>query len=342
MSVRPIGQILFLWRYAKIKSFKRHNLMIPQLRENHQLDNEDPAFGPSSFMQWPPARVQNQEGLASQVGPTRLSSLSWTNPSSNKCKLCGRRYNISCLLSFLPAMETCERLCSVFSSTIFPLMPLLHMHSFGEDFRTFWREINPANMHDSEPSLLLQRKPGFLSLLLSILFSSLTAASPSQLKDVLGKEDVPDKRDIYFAAALSTTLTGFPRQPSIYSLAAYIFAQSQFVREEDFSDAPDFITTSFRVALGMGLHRDFPNSVFTIAEMETRRRLWFYICHLDVMSSCSSGLSPLFLDEKMANTEAICRYDYQAVGSAPSVNGEGIYKYDSKIEGRQLLILIDS
>lgn len=220
-------------------------------------------------------------------------------------------------------------------------MPLLHIHSFGEDFKAFWKEINPVNMHDSEPSLLLQRKPGFLSLLFSILFSSLTAASPSQLKDVLGKEAVPDKREIYFAAALSTTLTGFPRQPSIYSLAAYIFAQSQFVREEDFSNAPDFITTSFRVALGMGLHRDFPNAVFTIAEMETRRRLWFYICHLDVMSSCSSGLSPLFIDEKMANTEAICRYDYQAVGNVPSINEEGIYKCDYKDEG-MVLILVDS
>ena len=193
-------------------------------------------------------------------------------------------------------------------------MPLFHLQSFSEDFREFWKEINPANMHDSGPSRLLQRKPGFLALLLSIVFSSLTSAPSSWMKELLGEEEVPDKRDIYFAAALSTTLTGFPRQPSIYSLAAYIFAQSQFVREEDFPDSPDFITTSFRVALGMGLHRDFPGTSFTIAEIETRRRLWFYICHLDVMSSCSSGLSPLFIDEKMANTEKIGQSDRQGEG----------------------------
>lgn len=213
-------------------------------------------------------------------------------------------------------------------------MPLLHLHSFGEDFREFWKEINPANMHDSEPSRLLQRKPGFLALLLSILFSSLTSASPSWLKQLLGEEHVPDRREIYFAAAMSTTITGFPRQPSIYSLAAYIFAQSQFVREEDFPDSPDFITTSFRVALGMGLHRDFPGSPFTVAEMETRRRLWFYICHLDVMSSCSSGLSPLFIDEKMANIEAISQFDHQVVGNGQFGNGEGIYQCDCESEGR--------
>ena len=110
---------------------------------------------------------------------------------------------------------------------------------------------------------------------------------------------------------VSATLTGFPRHPSIYSLAAYIIAQSQFVREEEFSDAPDFISTSFRIALGMGLHRQLPEAGFTAAELETRRRLWWYILHLDVMSSCSSGLSPLFIDEKMTNTPSICQYDAQ-------------------------------
>ena len=110
---------------------------------------------------------------------------------------------------------------------------------------------------------------------------------------------------------ISATLTGFPRRPSIYSLAAYIIAQSQFVREEEFSDAPDFISTSFRIALGMGLHRHLPEAGFTVAELETRRRLWWYILHLDVMSSSSSGLSPLFIDEKMANTDSICQYDAQ-------------------------------
>ncbi|KEF58809.1 uncharacterized protein A1O9_03652 [Exophiala aquamarina CBS 119918] len=239
-------------------------------------------------------------------------------------------------------METCEKLCGIFASTVFPLMPLLHMHSFGEDFSEFWKEINPGNMHDSEPSRFLQRNPGFLALLLSILFSSLASASSSWLKELLGEDNVPDRREIYFAAAMSTTLTGFPRKPSIYSLAAYIFTQSQFAREEDFPDSPDFITTSFRVALGMGLHRDFPSSSLTVAEMETRRRLWFYICHLDVMSSCSSGLSPLFIDERMANTEAICLFDRPNVGNAQSGNEDGTHQCDCGREERRLLTMADS
>ncbi|KAK6369419.1 hypothetical protein LTS17_009762 [Exophiala oligosperma] len=130
---------------------------------------------------------------------------------------------------------------------------------------------------------------------------------------------------MYFAAMVSASLTGFPRRPSIYSLAAYLFAQSQFVREEEFSDVPDFISTSFRLALGMGLHRHIPDAGFTHAEMETRRRLWWYILHLDVMSSSSSGLSPLFINKKMANTDEIARYDW--VEGAAGFNTEADIRY---------------
>ncbi|ETN37498.1 uncharacterized protein HMPREF1541_07120 [Cyphellophora europaea CBS 101466] len=108
---------------------------------------------------------------------------------------------------------------------------------------------------------------------------------------------------------MASTLTGFPRRPTLYTLSAYIFSQSQFVREEEFSDGPEFITTSFRVALGMGLHRKLEEAGFTATEQETRRRLWWYILHLDVMSSCSSGLSPLYVDEKMGNSPAISTTD---------------------------------
>ncbi|KAK5231693.1 hypothetical protein LTR72_000877 [Exophiala xenobiotica] len=193
-------------------------------------------------------------------------------------------------------------------------MPLLHARSFGDDFREFWAGMDQTNMHDNEPSMLLRKKPGFLCLLSSMLFSTLTAAPKMRVRVVLEEENIPDTGEMHFAAMVSANLTGFPRQPSIYTLAAYIFAQSQFAREEEFAYAPDFISTTFRIALGMGLHRHFPDAGFTPAEMETRRRLWWYILHLDVMSSSSSGLSPLFIDERMANTNHISQYD--CVGSA--------------------------
>jgi hypothetical protein len=216
---------------------------------------------------------------------------------------------MSCVLALLPNRETCEKLCGFFFATVFPLVPILHTKSFAEDFRTFWDGINPDDLHDSEPSMFMRRKPAFLSLLSAILFAALSSASPARLERMFENPADLNGGDIYFIAMASAALTGFPRRPSILSLAAYIIAQSQFVREEEFSDAPDFIATSFRVALGMGLHRQVPVSSFGAAEIETRRRLWWYILHLDVMSSSSSGLSPLFINRKMANTDAISQYD---------------------------------
>jgi hypothetical protein len=249
------------------------------------------------------------EWMGQKFRPPRNYDFQWMKASSNKCKLCGRNYNMSCVLALLPNRETCEKLCGFFFATVFPLVPILHTKSFAEDFRTFWDGINSDDLHDSEPSMFMRRKPAFLSLLSAILFAALSSASPARLEGMFENPADLDGGDIYFIAMASAALTGFPRRPSILSLAAYIIAQSQFVREEEFSDAPDFIATSFRVALGMGLHRQVPQSSFGAAEIETRRRLWWYILHLDVMSSSSSGLSPLFINRKMANTDAISQYD---------------------------------
>ena len=142
-----------------------------------------------------------------------------------------------------------------------------------------------------------------------MLFAALKCSPKSQLQNTLGENPDLTAGDMYILAVISTTMTGFPRRPSLYSLAAYILTQSPFVMEEDFSDFPDFISTSFRVALGMGLHRHIPEAAFSTDELETRRRLWWYIIHLDVMASASSGLSPLFIDDRMTNVEMISEYD---------------------------------
>lgn len=186
---------------------------------------------------------------------------------------------------------------------------MLHLRSFAHDFQAFWEETGSPIGHDAQIGSLLRRKPSFICLLASILFASLVSSATSRLATIL--DDDPDlaPETMYFVAMVSATLTGFPRRPSLDTLAAYIVAQSQFVREEDFSDSPDFISTAFRIALGMGLHRQLPDAGFTTAELEMRRRLWWYILHLDVMSSASSGLSPLFIDDKMANANTISQYD---------------------------------
>ncbi|KAH8816721.1 fungal-specific transcription factor domain-containing protein [Xylogone sp. PMI_703] len=234
--------------------------------------------------------------------------------SSSQCKFCGDRYKLPCIVAMLPEREICEKLCNVFFATIFPLIPLLHLPTFAEDFDSFWQEIKSTDKHNSHFSIFLRKKPGFVCLLASILFASVVSVPPSRLNSVLGDNTTNlSPGDMHFATTMSAALTGFPRSPSIYSLAAYIFAQSQFMREEDFSDSEEYVSTAFRIALGMGLHRDLAEAGYSVAELEMRRRLWWYILHVDVMASASSGLSPFFIDEKMANAKMISPY-YQNQG----------------------------
>ena len=217
-------------------------------------------------------------------------------------------------MALLPVQDACDRLCSTFFTTIFPLIPILHPPTFAEDYRDFWEERAVQPQHPLDAPTVLRRKPGFVSLLASILFASLVSGTDQRLQAIKNDNNI-NTGDMYFATIMASNLTGFPRRPTFYTLAAYIYAQSQFVREEEFSDGPEFITTAFRVALGMGLHRNLEEAGFNLAEQEIRRRLWWYILHLDVMSSSSSGLSPLFVDEKMGNTPTISTSDVLQVSS---------------------------
>ena len=235
-----------------------------------------------------------------------------TSANPSQCKACGASYKLSCIIAMLPSKVTCEKLCDLFFATVFPLMPLLHLPSFETDVSSFWKEIHPMTRQHSEIGPFLRGRPGFVCLLSSILFAALASTSSSRLNRVLGDNSNLTAGDMYFAAVVSGTLTGFPQNPSIYTLSAYIFAQSQFIREEEYTGSQELITTAFRVALGMGLHRHLPRVGFTRAELESRCRLWWYILHLDVMASASSGLSPLFVDEKMANIDMMSSYYFSA------------------------------
>lgn len=55
-----------------------------------------------------------------------------------------------------------------------------------------------------------------------------------------------------------------------------------------------------KMALSQGLHREpslFPSSNMDVVQVETRRRLWHQICHLDFRSSEGRGQEPTISDE---------------------------------------------
>lgn len=228
--------------------------------------------------------------------------------SGSICKHCGTRYKLACIVAILPSQEICERLCKIFFTSIFPLIPIIHPPSFVDDFRDFWKEKAEISRHPLKTSSILHRKPGFVSLLASICFSSLASGAQHPLHSTEGGNNV-QASDMYFATTTALSLSGFPRRATIYAIAAYIYAQSQFVGKGEVCDGLEFVPTAFRTALGMGLYSNLHRANATDDEQESRRRIWRYILYLDVMESSSSGLSPLSVGEKMDNNPRISTSD---------------------------------
>lgn len=274
-------------------------------------DDNDMQFSPESVprLSNPFTQPATNEGTQfdltnPRIGHSRFQPHLQRRPSiSTKCFLCGQRYTLTCLLALLPTKSRCSVLCNSFFVTVFPLIAVLHLPSFIAEYDEFWDDFESRERHSSNPGPLLRRNPSFVCLLFSILY-----AGASSMPDLLNPESEDQDiapGDLYFASVLSAAFVGFPRRPSLYSLCAYLFTQSQLSREEEFADAPSYVNKAFRVALGMGLHRDGSRLGLGPAESEVRRRLWHHVIHLDVLGAATSGLAPLFIDEKMASTTAI-------------------------------------
>jgi hypothetical protein len=86
------------------------------------------------------------------------------------------------------------------------------------------------------------------------------------------------------------TLVGFPHSPSTYSLMAFILSQSILIREEESLGSCSFVAVAFRIAQAMGMHKDGTSFNLDPIQVQERRRIWWQLMHLDVMSSIISGL----------------------------------------------------
>ena len=109
--------------------------------------------------------------------PRSFDGVRWPKIDPSHCKFCENRYSLTCILAMLPDQDKCEKLCNLFFATVFPIMPLLHLPSFADDFRSFCEETASSRGHDLEVGPALRKNPGFVCLLSSILFTTLASVS---------------------------------------------------------------------------------------------------------------------------------------------------------------------
>ncbi|KZF22418.1 hypothetical protein L228DRAFT_201510, partial [Xylona heveae TC161] len=211
--------------------------------------------------------------------------------------------SLSSMLSALPPRETCDFFYENFLECVHPLIPLIHITTFDSRYRQFWDWHKNWKVGDAPDGILLEN-PSFLPLLLTVLFTGSVARS----KIDVGLNMCPPletQKRLYQMIPLALAMVGFPHSPAIYSLMAFILLNSMLIREEESLSSCSFVAVAFRISQAMGLHKDGTDFGLDDIQTEERRRVWYHLLHLDVMTSIVSGLPLVASSEMFSNTRMI-------------------------------------
>ena len=208
-------------------------------------------------------------------------------------------------LSDLPPRLICDFLYRTFLSAVHPLIPLIHQPTFDRYYHRFWNWFDSWNKVDA-PSGVLAENPSFLPLVLAVLFTGSVACADLDLEPAFkGLRTRNVRRKLYQMSSDALTLVGFPHSPSTYSLMAFILSQSILIREEESLGSCSFVAVAFRIAQAMGMHKDGTSFNLDPIQVQERRRIWWQLMHLDVMSSIISGLPLIASSDSYNHTQMI-------------------------------------
>lgn len=224
------------------------------------------------------------------------------------------RHYIGNVLEELPSRVICDELYQLFYGGIHPLIPLVHIPTFDSHYRNFWDWYDGWNGEDA-PEGILATTPSFLPLLFAVLFSG-TFTCPTQEDDPLISPDEAEELQsrLYAVTLNALALVGFPQNPAIYSLMGYLLTQNLLIREEDSLSSSSFVAIAFRISQAMGIHRDGTHFNLDPVQIEERRRIWWHLMHVDVMTSIISGLPPINQSDAFHDTRILSELKDEHVG----------------------------
>jgi hypothetical protein len=196
----------------------------------------------------------------------------------------GSTRSLGRLIDMLPAKEICDQLWEAFMNTVYPLIPVLHLPTFYSQYDGFWFSVEEFRQQGALGGFLASC-PTFLALLFSTLFcgSFHRCFIPSRYGGspfTQNESERQQSKDMYRATMYALTSLGFPRDATLYSLAAFVIWHVPLIREET-EHSTAFVSTAFRVGQALGLHRDPKHFKAADIEAEMRRRLWWHILHKD-------------------------------------------------------------
>lgn len=258
------------------------------------------------------------------LAPVSISrqSLEQSQNEASLSRLEANGRSIAHILSQIPGKTTCNMLCHSFVINVYPMIPIIHLLSFQQACHRFWQWMEYRTERRTQHPDILAENPSFLALLSAVLFCGVTTCSKSDFFQHTGSQSRPEaSRNLLSLTKEAISFVGFPQNPALDSLSAFLLSQTMLLREEEAFNSCAFVSIALRIAQGMGLHRDGSHFDLDPVQAETRRRVWWYILHTDVMISIASGLPPLLMDHRSFDTQPISEVHEPSHGNGHNIIG---------------------
>ncbi|KAL4908838.1 hypothetical protein BDW74DRAFT_165569 [Aspergillus multicolor] len=198
--------------------------------------------------------------------------------------------------------EVCSALLDIFFSNVDPMTRLVHKPTLQRRFSQYLNHTYGASADRDETDTPTSDHAihTFEPLALAVFYSAVNSLSLEEVPIRFGLDKeallVQLERGVEYGLGRESFLT----TSSIEVLQALVLLLTCQSREDDMSRTWTLLGLVVRIALSQGLHREpslFPSSSMDVIQIETRRRLWHQICHLDFRSAEGSGQEPTIADD---------------------------------------------
>jgi hypothetical protein len=177
-----------------------------------------------------------------------------------------------------PPTDMVLRLWATYVRNVDPLIKILHRPSLERDIQIFVRSGKEYQIPASQNALLF-----------SIYLAAVTTLSEDDAQQQLGEGRAALTNRFRIGAERALAAADYLNSSSLVTLQA---ATIYVTMVRSFSiDRASWVLTSMIVRLGqaLNLHRDGDGSRFSPFEAEMRRRLWYFICTLDIRGAEDRG-----------------------------------------------------
>jgi hypothetical protein len=193
------------------------------------------------------------------------------------------------MLQSLPPKKVCDVLLKSFLLSVKPLIPLVHVPTLLGGYEAFWDQVGQVARKSRVDRGT--KDSSFVSLLWSVLYCGMVAASPSLLAESgiqVRDSGVLIKR-LKLMLERSLALSHHTELPTLNGFIAALLAWECDPTTNDILAAPAFVSQAMQVARTLGLHQEAAIVPRGQIEAELCRRVWYHIIFLELYACIAAG-----------------------------------------------------